>query len=88
MFRHFDSLQDNVAAALAMRIACEMDPSSQHHKHDIERLMRRIPQAVADVLEVQHACSLICVRPKFVTTYTLQTHCTMRNTVGQHSSRW
>ncbi len=64
-----DCLQDNVAAALAMQIAHEMDPSSQHHKHDMERLMRRIPQAVADVLEVQHACSLVCVRPKNVTIH-------------------
>ncbi len=55
-----------MAAALAMQIAHEMDPSNQHHKDDIERLMRRIPQAVADVLEVQHACSLVCIRPKHV----------------------
>lgn len=61
---YLDCLQDIVAAALAMQIAHEMDPLSQHHKHDMERLMRRIPQTVADVLEVQHACSLVCVRPK------------------------
>ena len=67
MLPYFDCLQDNVAAALAMQIAHEMDPSSQHHKHDMERLMRRIPQAVADVLEVQLACSLVCIRPKHVT---------------------
>jgi len=63
---YLDCLQDIVAAALAMQIAHEMDPLSQHHKHDMERLMRRIPQTVADVLEVQHAC---CIRPKSVTTY-------------------
>ncbi len=50
-----------MAAALAMQIAHDMDPSSQHHKDDMERLMRRIPQAVADILEAQHACSLVCV---------------------------
>ena len=58
-----------MAAALAMQIALEMDPSSQHHKHDMERLIRRIPQAVSDVLEVQHACSLVCVRPENATIH-------------------
>ena len=67
MLHYFDCLQDNVAAALAMQIAHEMDLSSQHHKHDMERLMRRIPQAVADALEVKLACSLVCVRPENVT---------------------
>ncbi|KAL0022671.1 hypothetical protein WJX79_007842 [Trebouxia sp. C0005] len=53
-----EGLQDNVAAALAMQVALEMDPSSQHHKHDMERLMRRIPQAVADVLEAGGSAGL------------------------------
>lgn len=89
---YLDCLQDIVAAALAMQIAHEMDPLSQHHKHDMERLMRRIPQTVADVLEVQHACSLVCVRPKshylhahmhtrmYAHTRT-HNHCSMRNTM-------
>ncbi|KAA6421689.1 MAG: hypothetical protein FRX49_08300 [Trebouxia sp. A1-2] len=53
-----EGLQDNVAAALAMQVALEIDPSSQHHKHDMERLMRRIPQAVADVLEAGGSAGL------------------------------
>ena len=46
-------LQDNVAAALAMQIAHEMDPTCQYHTQDLERLMRRIPTVLADTLEVR-----------------------------------
>ena len=35
-----------------MQIAHEMDVTSEHHRADLERLMRRIPFAVADILEV------------------------------------
>ena len=35
-----------------MQIAHEMDLTSEHHRADLERLMRRIPFAVADILEV------------------------------------
>ncbi|DBA80947.1 TPA: hypothetical protein ACH3X2_007167 [Trebouxia sp. C0005] len=46
------------AALEGLQVALEMDPSSQHHKHDMERLMRRIPQAVADVLEAGGSAGL------------------------------
>lgn len=47
-------LQDNVAAALAMQTAHGLDPACQQHTEDLERLLRRVPLAVADILEVQY----------------------------------
>lgn len=41
-----------MAAALAMQTAHELDPACSNHSEDLERLMRRIPLTVADVLEV------------------------------------
>ena len=41
-----------------MQIAHELDPACQQHSEDLERVMCRIPLAVADTLEVQQ-CSAI-----------------------------
>ena len=41
-----------MAAALAMQIAHELDPTCSNHLEDLQRLMRRIPLRVADLLEV------------------------------------
>lgn len=50
--KHILHVQDNVSAALAMQNAHEMDSACSQHAQDLERLLRRVPPAVADVLEV------------------------------------
>ena len=45
-------LQDSVAAALAMQIACELNPGGVYHAQELERLTAHIPTQLADILEV------------------------------------
>ncbi|KAL3161267.1 hypothetical protein ABBQ38_009628 [Trebouxia sp. C0009 RCD-2024] len=53
-----EGLQDNVAAALAMQTAHELDPACADHEENLERLMRRVPLAVAGVLEAEGSLGL------------------------------
>ena len=57
-----------MAAVLAMQIAHELEPECRHYLEDLERLMRRIPLVLADILQVGHQqrpfCYLYHIVPK------------------------
>ena len=49
-------MQDNTGAAGALQRAAELKPDNEYFKAGLIRLMRRIPEVQADILQVQPAC--------------------------------